>query len=166
MPPSGNESEGMIIDQSVKRLAELLARILPDAPAWHASPDRLPAAPGSYVLVMRLDAPPRLSGRWKGQWLDVGWLLYCGSARGPGGLRARLARHLRREKPVRWHVDQLTTQAALIAALPFSTPQAPEECALAARLLASGAFDLPLPGFGSSDCRKCESHLLRWRAEH
>ncbi len=125
---------------------------------------RLPRAPGSYVLLLRLERTARLKGRWRGQQLQPGWYAYCGSARGPGGLRARLGRHLARKKPVRWHVDQLTTRAGARLALPFAGEDAPTECALVARLLKTGAFDIPLPGFGSSDCTVCAAHLLRWRA--
>ena len=34
--------------------------------------------------------------------LPVGRNLYCGSAKGPGGLKARLSRHVQRGKSVRW----------------------------------------------------------------
>jgi len=37
------------------------------------------------------------------------------------------------------------------------------ECRLVADLLASGAT-IPLPGFGSSDCRGCQAHLVRLAA--
>jgi Uri superfamily endonuclease len=40
--------------------------------------------------------------------LPAGRYLYCGSAKGPGGLKARLSRHMRRGKSVRWHIDRLT----------------------------------------------------------
>jgi Uri superfamily endonuclease len=42
--------------------------------------------------------------------LPAGRYLYCGSAKGRGGLKARLSRHMRRGKSVRWHVDQLPEQ--------------------------------------------------------
>ncbi len=132
-------------------------------PAGHAC--SLPATTGSYLLLARLDAPLALSGRFSGLELPAGWFVYAGSARGPGGLRARLGRHLRREKRPRWHIDQLTTRAEVLFALPFTdTPEAPAltECALVGRLLESGAFSPPVPGFGSSDCRTCPAHLLSW----
>jgi Uri superfamily endonuclease len=107
-----------------------------------------------------------LSGRFAGRALAAGWFVYAGSARGPGGLKARLARHLRREKRIRWHIDQLTTRADALLALPFADgpgAPAPTECALIARLLESGLFAPPVNGFGSSDCRACPAHLLAWR---
>jgi histidyl-tRNA synthetase len=95
-------------------------------------------------------------GRRIGVKLPAGRYLYCGSARGPGGLRARIARHLRRRKPLRWHVDQLTTRGTVIAV--WAIPGG-DECDLVARL---ALLPVPLPGFGSSDCRRCRSHLLVW----
>ncbi|MFO8145391.1 MAG: DUF123 domain-containing protein, partial [Candidatus Syntrophosphaera sp.] len=38
-----------------------------------------------------------------------------GSARGPGGLAARIARHQREPKPRHWHIDYLRAHAELIA---------------------------------------------------
>jgi Uri superfamily endonuclease len=51
--------------------------------------------------------------------LPAGRYLYCGSAKGPGGLKARLSRHMRRGKSVRWHVDQLTEQGLVIGSWIF-----------------------------------------------
>ena len=141
----------------------LPARMAPDAAAT------LPATPGTYLLLLRLDAPLPLRGRFTGETLPSGHYAYAGSARGPGGLRARLWRHLRREKAIRWHIDQLTTRAMALAALPFPDDDFLKghgarltECALAAALLRAGSFAIPLPGFGSSDCPTCPAHLLRW----
>ncbi|MGE5612498.1 MAG: DUF123 domain-containing protein, partial [Bacillota bacterium] len=69
-------------------------------PPFHTHPATIPATPGAYVLVIRLDRAA--AG------LPAGRYLYCGSARGPGGLRARVGRHMRKGKVVRWHVDRLT----------------------------------------------------------
>ncbi len=81
--------------------------------------------------------------------------LLCGSARGPGGLRARLSRHFRKEKRLHWHVDQLTAVAAIKGVW---IAEGGDECALNAAL---GALPTPLPGFGSSDCPRCVAHLRR-----
>ena len=104
-----------------------------------------PATSGAYVLVLRLDAPHDVRIGKILATLASGDYLYCGSARGPGGLRARLARHMRPQKRVHWHIDQLTTEASLLGA--FVAEQG-DECALNAALA-----DLPIPiaGFGSSD---------------
>ncbi|MHA1114017.1 MAG: DUF123 domain-containing protein, partial [Alphaproteobacteria bacterium] len=86
--------------------------------------------------------------------------VYAGSAYCPGGLRARLVRHFRRDKTRRWHVDELTAVAAEMAAFAVSGGK---ECDLRTRLAARPGFSVPLLGFGSSDCRRCPSHLLAWR---
>lgn len=101
----------------------------------------------------------RIAGRVVGT-LSAGIYLYCGSANGPGGLRARLARHMKRRKSVRWHVDQLTTCGEVLGA--WVAPGG-NECELVERF---SRLKTPIPGFGSSDCAHCRSHLLvtRYRA--
>ncbi len=117
----------------------------------------MPAAMGAYRLLLDLDAP--LTGRFARTdfTLQPGRYAYCGSANGPGGIAARVARHLRQDKKPHWHIDQLTVAAKSISALAFPGGS---ECQLVARLAAHGA-STPLPGFGSSDCRQCASHLLQ-----
>ena len=152
----------------LQALRQALPYLPPPVTAAPAESIRLPAAPGTYLLLARLDAPLALQGRFAGGTLPRGWFAYAGSARGPGGLAARLSRHLRAEKRPRWHIDQLTTHADMICALPFPDTEnatAPSECTLAAWLLESGLFSPPVPGFGSSDCRTCPAHLLWWRCE-
>ena len=112
----------------------------------------LPEAPGAYLILIRLaeacrlDIPRLPAGR-----LAPGWYLYAGSARGPGGIRARAGRHLRRGGRMRWHVDRLTAVAAGLWAFPAPGGQ---ECALIDALLARPGFETAMPGFGSSDCRR------------
>jgi histidyl-tRNA synthetase len=121
-----------------------------------ASAANAPATPGAYALALRLGAPLEVqAGKRKGL-LPAGDYLYCGSARGSGGLRARLARHMRPQKRAHWHIDQLTAVANMLGA--FVEEQG-DECALNAALA-----DLPIPiaGFGSSDCRRCAAHLRFW----
>ena len=115
-----------------------------------------PALPGSYALA--IDLCRRLSVRMAAttETLAPGRYVYCGSAHGPGGLRARLMRHIRREKSVHWHVDQLTKVGAIRGAWVFPGGS---ECELVAML---AHLPAPLAGFGSSDCDTCRSHLLYW----
>jgi Uri superfamily endonuclease len=125
--------------------------------AYVSAAAEAPAAAGAYVLDISLARPAavRMAGRPVGT-LAPGRYFYCGSANGPGGLRARLARHMRRKKPVRWHVDQLTTRGRVLGA--WIAPGG-SECELAGAL---AALKVPIPGFGSSDCARCTSHLLAW----
>src|SRR5262245_21907304 len=122
---------------------------------FHSTIESIPAAPGAYLLALELRRAVVLSVRMAGR-LPPGLYLYCGSARGPGGLRARISRHMRRGKALHWHIDQLTERATVHGAWTFTDRS---ECALVASLA-----DLPMPvaGFGSSDCRTCVSHLLHW----
>lgn len=118
----------------------------------------LPAEPGAYLLLIRLAAPlpPRIPSLGKAM-LPAGCYVYAGSARGPGGIRARAGRHLRRGKRAHWHIDHVTEAAASCWA--FAIPGG-RECDLVRALLRRPAFEVALAGFGSSDCRHCASHLL------
>jgi Uri superfamily endonuclease len=118
-----------------------------------------PAAPGAYALLVALDAPTLVHAGRRSALLPPGRYLYCGSAKGPGGLRARLGRHMRRGKTRRWHIDQLTEAGRVLGAFIVSGG---DECALVA---AHAPLPVPLDGFGSSDCPRCRSHLLRWPAD-
>lgn len=116
----------------------------------------LPPSAGAYLLLLALPRRLHLRGAVAGRPLAPGLYGYCGSARGPGGLRARIARHLRPGRRPRWHVDQLLDAAASVLALPFP---AARECQLAADLARAGA-SMPIAGFGSSDCTSCRAHLV------
>lgn len=119
----------------------------------------LPDEPGAYLLLIGLEQPLVLDiARFAGATLPAGWYVYAGNANGRGGLRARIARHLRTAKSIHWHIDHLTRLVAG-AALCFSGA---DECDLVRNLSATATFAVPLPGFGSTDCRRCDSHLLRW----
>lgn len=89
--------------------------------------------------------------------LDPGFYVYAGSAFGPGGIRARVGRHLRADKKPHWHIDFLSAQAVCVD---VNTYPGGRECDLVAALLAEGAT-VPVTGFGSSDCRDCAAHLVR-----
>ena len=117
----------------------------------------IPVIPGAYVLAIELSKQVAVSLRGKpSALLPPGLYLYCGSAKGPGGLRGRLARHMRRGKSIRWHIDVLTEAGTVLGAWTFPGG---DECDLI-----TGLSHLPvaIKGFGSTDCRRCTSHLLRW----
>lgn len=119
----------------------------------------LPSQGGTYLLLMRLAHPTTLSvGRLGEYELPAGLYAYCGSARGVGGLRARVSRHLRQEKSPHWHIDSLT---ALVQVVELGWVESSErlECVWARKLSALPDVREPIPGFGSSDCA-CRTHLL------
>ena len=118
----------------------------------------LPPAAGAYVLLIRLERQLLLDmPAFRGISLVPGLYAYCGSAYGPGGIRARVSRHLRAGKPMRWHVDRLTAASQIERVCVRIDGR---ECDLAGELLAGGGSAV-LPGFGSTDCRICPAHLLR-----
>ena len=120
--------------------------------------DPLPAGPGAYVLILdiprsvplRITTLPRIH-------LPPGRYAYVGSAKGPGGIRARVRRHLRTPKKAHWHVDHLTASASVVEIL--AHPGA-DECDIVERLLRGRGTTTPVAGFGSSDCKRCVAHLL------
>lgn len=122
---------------------------------FHTEPAELPIFPGAYVLIVELatETTVQLPKR-QGLVLPKGRYLYCGSAKGPGGIKARVARHMRRDKPIRWHIDQLTSAGRVNGAWVFPNGN---ECELVRSL---SVLPVPIPGFGSSDCPRCASHLL------
>lgn len=135
--------------------------LTPDFIADGAIRADFPEWPGAYALLIRLDDPLNVGFGRQHSRLAAGWYAYAGSARGAGGVGARIARHLRRDKKAHWHVDRLTLGAGRVVALALVDA---EECAIAARLRDGGAFAHVLPGFGSNDCPACVSHLLAWQA--
>jgi Uri superfamily endonuclease len=112
-----------------------------------------PATPATYQLEIVLAAPARITiGRLGVYDFPAGRYIYTGSAK--RNLDARVARHLRRDKRLHWHIDYLlAAPSARVAAVErFAEP----ECAVNART----AGKVQVPGFGASDCRAgCGSHL-------
>ncbi|MHA1523986.1 MAG: GIY-YIG nuclease family protein [Alphaproteobacteria bacterium] len=139
-----------------------LRQLVSQATQWRQAPATVtrpaPAAPGAYGLVLFLERKIVLRGG-RGN-LPKGAYVYAGSAYGPGGMGARLARHLGRPKTLHWHIDQLTAIAT--EKLGFPAPGG-NECDIIQRLLDTGEFDVPIAKFGATDCRTCTSHLLAWR---
>ena len=113
---------------------------------------------GIYVAVFRLAQVCRLEIGCLGRWaLPAGDYAYVGSAQ--RNLAARVARHARRQKPLRWHIDYLSVHAPLVGALLLPGGKS-LECRVAAVL--ARCYPRPIAGFGASDCR-CGGHLFRVR---
>ena len=87
--------------------------------------------------------------------LARGAYLYVGSAHGPGGLRARLGRHLAGAGRPHWHIDYLRATARPLGVL-VRCDSRRQECAWSRWLLHQGAA--VVAGFGANDCR-CQGHL-------
>lgn len=114
------------------------------------------------MLALRLSAAQWIAvGRLGSIEFPAGWYLYVGSARGPGGLVARVARHRRQMgsgKQAHWHIDMLRDRAAW-AGVWARTGREHLECAWAAALRSLPGATGVAPGFGASDCR-CPTHLV------
>ncbi len=157
-----------------------------------------PSPGGAYVLRIRLPAARTLviRRRVRGRWgrsrtfvLPAGDYLYVGSALGPGGLAARVARHLAAEKALHWDVDFLLAgpERPAVQAWARASPRRGLECRWAAALArAPGTAPVvgtregerrAVQGFGAGDCaRRCgcgagapqsaRTHLFRveWEA--
>jgi Uri superfamily endonuclease len=107
----------------------------------------------SYQLQFELTQPVRCAVGALGVFdFPAGRYLYTGSAR--RAFEARIARHLRADKSLRWHIDHLLAAPGVrITRVVRSTR---EECVLNQ---ASRGVVL-VPGFGASDCRAgCGAHL-------
>ncbi|HAT85811.1 MAG TPA: DUF123 domain-containing protein [Rhizobiales bacterium] len=130
----------------------------PDFTGYWRNKSHCPDKSGSYLVWIYLKHNTRLAKPTKCI-LSPGWYVYAGSANGPGGLRARLSRHLAKDKSRRWHIDQLTTKATHRYGWAWMNAC---ECALITHLQALPNFHHPVSGFGSSDCQQCQSHLLKW----
>jgi len=89
---------------------------------------------------------------------EPGYYIYVGSAFGPGGVRARVSRHLQREKAKRWHLDFLRESVTFREVWYSHAPEHLEH--VWARIFQDMAGVLPVEGFGCTDC-KCRSHLFR-----
>ncbi|MDO9088070.1 MAG: GIY-YIG nuclease family protein [Anaerolineaceae bacterium] len=120
---------------------------------------QIPKEKGSYCLVFSLETQLFVQiGKLGCIQFEPGNYFYLGSAKGPGGLRARVKRHLRLEKKKFWHLDYLTPFLEfqyLIFTLQFE-----KECEWSQILESNYAEFTSVPRFGSSDCRRsCNSHL-------
>ena len=109
--------------------------------------------PISYQLSIDVTRPVLIRVGRLGEFLfPAGRYVYTGSAR--RNLEARIARHLRTEKALRWHIDWLLMAPGVAVARVERSIES--ECALNRKV--GGA--VPVPGFGASDCRNgCGSHL-------
>ena len=88
-------------------------------------------------------------------YFDSGTYLYIGS--GGRNIVARVERHIRDEKKIKWHIDYLLSDSHVdISRVYVKRGSRDDECKTA-RSLATGFKGIP--GFGSSDC-KCPSHLF------
>jgi Uri superfamily endonuclease len=108
---------------------------------------------GTYLLLLRLNESVEIEvGRLGRIEFKRGWYVYVGS--GMTNVIKRVARHFRRRKTMRWHIDYLSVRADELIA--FLIPNERKECEIAKSLAKKLE---PIKGFGCSDCN-CISHLF------
>ncbi|MDY6942097.1 MAG: GIY-YIG nuclease family protein [Pseudomonadota bacterium] len=123
----------------------------------------LRSEPGSYALLLRADSDAVVTAGGLGELaIKAGLYLYLGSARGPGGVAARVARHLRGGRS-HWHLDYLRPVVQPLRVWVAYTPEK-LECLWAKSLFALPGIEAPVRRFGSSDCR-CIAHLGYYAAD-
>ena len=107
----------------------------------------------TYQLEIEVEHPVRLAVGRLGEFLfPAGRYIYTGSAR--RNMEARIARHLRMEKKLRWHMDWLLAGRGVKVVGVRRSRAA--ECGLNQSVRGR----IVAPGFGASDCRAgCGSHL-------
>jgi Uri superfamily endonuclease len=116
------------------------------------------------MLVLEAAEPLRLAaGRLGPLTVSPGRYAYFGSALGPGGIAARVERHLRPadSRRAHWHIDYLTAVLP-ITGMVSVTSEERLECAWVRLVAALPGAAIPIKGFGSTDCREgCSAHLVQ-----
>ena len=119
----------------------------------------IPARPGTYALLLSATRRQRITiGRLGALALQPGCYVYTGSARGPGGLRARLRHHIGTPQRPHWHIDYLH-RATMPLEIWWSDDVKSSEHLWAAHCSALPGAAVPLARFGASDC-DCNAHLF------
>ena len=120
---------------------------------------------GIYTLLLFLPKQVTLTiGKLGKQRFPMGYYTYTGSALGKGAssLKHRIARHLRKEKRMFWHIDYLLADENVsVEAVIVAETNENMECKTNQHIKTIMGAKVQVKGFGASDCRKnCKSHLL------
>ena len=116
---------------------------------------------GNYIIVFWNDRQFLFKdARFGNQLITPGYYLYCGSAHGSGGVKARVGRHLRPTKKKQWHIDHIKPKMKPLE-IWFEISEDLNECAFIRALEKNPGSQFPLRGFGASDCKEgCISHFI------
>ena len=115
--------------------------------------------PGTYALWFTCTGSFHvIAGKLGPIDVSAGHWIYVGSAFGPGGLRSRLAHHLKPSHRPHWHLDYIKTglQPMVVWA---TTDTVKREHAWATAFSGLNGATRPIAGFGATDC-DCLSHLI------
>ena len=118
----------------------------------------LSKSPGTYALILSANHDEQIQvGQLGPLTVEHGFYVYTGSARGPGGLAARVARHCREGKKLWWHIDYLRVVTQVIEVWCLEGEDR-LECRWGEYFAGMRSAAVPVNGFGASDCA-CRSHL-------
>ena len=116
---------------------------------------------GVYQLNINIEIPITLRVGKLGVFrFKAGNYLYTGRA--SRGLKHRIARHLKVNKPLHWHIDYLLANKNVkITSTEIVADDPDKECSINKKSFANGKYMVLIPGFGASDCQgKCSAHLI------
>ena len=119
---------------------------------------------GTYTVILKCKEPIRIRfGRLGRANLPTGYYLYTGSALGRGAvsLEGRLARHKRRSKRMKWHIDYLTSNSKCQFKRAICLVSSDRlECKINDSLSTKLKVQPILAHLGATDCG-CRTHLVR-----
>ncbi len=107
---------------------------------------------GTYIIKIYLKNNRKIK-KWV---LKKGYYFYVGSANMKNGLKARIKRHLQKNKKLFWHIDYLTSHKDSTITAAFFTYQTIEK-EISKKL---SSFLTLIPSFGNSDDKENKSHLF------
>lgn len=114
---------------------------------------------GTYALILEGRSSRNIQiGRLGRLALKPGYYLYVGSAFGPGGLKARLAHHLKPAPKPHWHIDYLRRYTKPVE-IWYTTDSVRREGDWVANIINLAHAEIACPGFGASDSEDV-SHLF------
>jgi len=116
---------------------------------------------GSYSLILLLENDQYIEIGKLGKFIfKKGYYVYNGSALGGFG---RVRYHLKENKIKRWHIDYLLDKAKIIKIIIYQV-KINHEHDISKILADKNGAEIPVKGFGSSDCKKgCPSHLIYFK---
>ncbi len=122
---------------------------------------------GAYILFLKLHKTAIITAGALGTCrLAAGFYLYVGSAN--RGIAPRIARHRRlaesKTGKMHWHIDFLLTHPN-VRLVRTKELEGRNECAISRKIASLKGIKVPIPKFGSTDCRAgCAAHLYRMQS--
>ncbi len=121
----------------------------------------IPCNKGYYILLIKVNKNIKMKvGSLGLTRFKEGYYIYIGSAHGPGGLRARIRRHLKKIKNPYWHIDYLLMDKDVFieAIWYFLAKESPFDLESLISKNLNNLLDF-IKGFGCSDKPSDLSHL-------